>query len=164
MNQVRKEILDTLLYIRKTKKEVQRTLKGNIAYNNGKHLISIANPVREQGPQLIKCSNQQDFEHIRCYGNSVQVQVIKDFVNELPEDAYLEFNEVEDYDGNFLCTDITAYVIDFESDKEYLDRLLRLKEDLDERLKRNSFKTRSSDDEVNLYIMHLEAKLDNKEK
>lgn len=164
MNQVRKEILDTLLHIRKTKKEVQRTLKGNVAYNNGKHLISIANPVREQGPQLIKCSNQQDFEHIRCYGNSVQVQVIKDFVNSLPVGAYLEFNEVEDYDGNFLCTDITAYVIDLESDEEYLDRLLRLKEDLDERLKRNSFKTRSSDDEVNLYITYLEAKLDNKEK
>lgn len=164
MNQVRKEILDTLLHIRKTKKEVQRTLKGNIAYNNGKHMVSIANPVREQGPQLIKCSNQQDFEHIRCYGNSVQVQVIKDFVSNLPEDAYLEFEDVEDYDGNFLCTDITAYVIDIESDKEYLARLLRLKEDLDERLKRNNFKTRSSDDEVNLYITYLEAKLDNKEK
>lgn len=164
MNQVRKEILDTLLHIRKTKKEVQRTLKGNIAYNNGKSMVSIANPVREQGRQLVKCSNQQDFEHIRCYGNSVQVQVIKDFVSNLPDDAYLEFKDVEDYDGYFLCTDITAYVIDFESDKEYLDRLLGLKEDLDERLKRNSFKTRSSDDEVNLYIMHLEAKLDNKEK
>lgn len=48
MNQVRKEILDTLLYIRKTKKEVQRTLKGNIAYNNSKNMISIANPVRER--------------------------------------------------------------------------------------------------------------------
>ena len=164
MNQVRKEILDTLLYIRKTKKEVQRTLKGNIAYNNGKNMISIANPVRERGERLIKCSNQQDFEHIRCYGNSVQVQVIKDFVSNLPDDAYLEFEDVEDYDGYFLCTDITAYVIDFESDKEYLARLLRLKEDLDERLKRNSFKTRSSDDEVNLYITYLEAKLDNKEK
>ena len=164
MNQVRKEILDTLLYIRKTKKEVQRTLKGNVAYSNGKNMISIANPVRERGERLIKCSNQQDFEHIRCYGNSVQVQVIKDFINELPEDAYLEFKDVEDYDGYFLCTDITAYVIDFESDKEYLDRLLGLKEDLEGMLRRNCFKTRGSDNEVNLYIMYLEAKLDNKEK
>lgn len=158
MNRVRKQILDVLLYIRKNKKEYKRIIE----CKKGSQMQSVAGLVRERTRQFVKCSNRQDLEQLQCNGFSIQAKIVKEFVSNLPEDAYLEFDSIEDYDGYFN-TRITAVVEDFESDEEYLTRLLKLKESFDEVLKRSLFKTRSTDNEVNLYIVYLESLLENKE-
>ena len=148
--QTRKQILDLLLYFRSHKEILIRTFRfaNRIAINN--YLA------RDDVNESVKCWNGRDSEVLSLHGN-VQKEDLLRFVNNLPDDAFVQVDSHEDYDG-YTEHRMYAMYIAKEDDSRYLHRLQNIKAMIDAK-DPATIKGKVKDADVMDYITSLEDKL-----
>lgn len=150
----RNEILAILKFMRSNKEHIMKMFSKNFVARSATWFDVLDSLRREYDFRYCTHENNQDFIHVMFYDKPKKDELL-DFLKQVPDNSYIEIetNNEDSY------TEMTATVYEKEQDHQYLARLKRIKQQLDNYIIRQELKPKL-DKAALEYISLLEQQLE----
>lgn len=159
MKDIRQVIINKLKYLRKHWKDLLQMLYPNSHESYKQDYQNfISNIQRIHNVEVpVYSSNGQDLLELRV--NEVSKETLQGFLNEVPDDAWIQVRETVDYEG-YSDYIMQATTYQRETLENWNQRLGLLVRDLETYIYNKEFPvTRSDNEDLNKYIEYLESRI-----